>query len=352
MGVRFDYASSILLCAEDNNSLLDLDDVGNQNEDVDFAKEMEIGAICGKRCDFYGNLLMDFPVQSDESLSLMIEKESDFLPKVDYLKRLMNGELDISVRNDAIDWISKVHAQFNFGPITLFLSINYLDRFLSLYELPKGKAWMTQLLSVTCLSLAAKMEETEVPLFIDLQVGEAKYVFEAKTIQRMEILVLATLNWRMQALTSLSFLDYFIHKFNHRKLEMTTLISSALELGLISIREISLLEYKPSEIAAALALLCLEEIHAVDIDGLLTGCILLDKERTLRCYNTIKEVVALKKMNAFEDSKFSLPSSVPQSPNAVLDIRSLSDGSDDISTQGSQPQSCSNSPAAKRMKLQ
>ena len=38
--------------------------------------------------------------------------------------------------------------------------------------LQKGKAWMIQLLSVACLSLAAKMEETEVPLLLDLQVME------------------------------------------------------------------------------------------------------------------------------------------------------------------------------------
>jgi cyclin D1/2/4 len=34
----------------------------------------------------------------------------------------------------------------------------------------EDKAWMTQLLSVACLSLAAKMEETSVPQSLDLQV--------------------------------------------------------------------------------------------------------------------------------------------------------------------------------------
>jgi hypothetical protein len=34
----------------------------------------------------------------------------------------------------------------------------------------QGKAWMLQLLSVACISLAAKMEETEVPVLLDLQV--------------------------------------------------------------------------------------------------------------------------------------------------------------------------------------
>lgn len=35
-----------------------------------------------------------------------------------------------------------------------------------------------------------------------------KYVFEAKTIQKMEILILSTLEWKMNPVTPLSFLDY------------------------------------------------------------------------------------------------------------------------------------------------
>jgi cyclin D1/2/4, plant len=44
------------------------------------------------------------------------------------------------------------------------------------------------------------------------QAGDARYVFEAKTIQRMELLVLSTLKWRMQAVTPLSYVDYFLHR--------------------------------------------------------------------------------------------------------------------------------------------
>ena len=38
----------------------------------------------------------------------------------------------------------------------------------------EDKAWMKQLLSVACLSLAAKMEETYVPPSLDLQVRETE----------------------------------------------------------------------------------------------------------------------------------------------------------------------------------
>lgn len=48
-----------------------------------------------------------------------------------------------------------------------------------LFNEQKDKAWMMQLLSVACLSLASKMEETEVPLILDLQV---KLVFIIKIL--------------------------------------------------------------------------------------------------------------------------------------------------------------------------
>lgn len=41
-----------------------------------------------------------------------------------------------------------------------------------------------------------------------MKVEETKYVFEAKTIQKMEILVLSSLQWKMNPVTPLSFIDY------------------------------------------------------------------------------------------------------------------------------------------------
>lgn len=41
---------------------------------------------------------------------------------------------------------------------------------------------------------------------------ETKYVFEAKTIQRMELLVLSSLGWRMNPVTPLSFIEHIVRK--------------------------------------------------------------------------------------------------------------------------------------------
>jgi hypothetical protein len=62
-----------------------------------------------------------------------------------------------------------VQEYYGFLPLTAYLAVNYMDRFLSLHRLPQEDGWAMQLLAVTCLSLAAKMEETLVPSLLDLQ---------------------------------------------------------------------------------------------------------------------------------------------------------------------------------------
>nr|XP_010926357.1 cyclin-D4-1 isoform X2 [Elaeis guineensis] len=318
MGVTYDYASSNLLCAEDNSSILEFDDGEEDGFDGE-AEGHKHGWIPEQRSDFYGDFLKSFPLQSEECIALLVEKELEHMPRKDYAKRLQNGDLDISVRRDAIDWIGK-----------------------------EGKAWMTQLLTVACLSLAAKIEETEVPLSLDLQVGEAKYVFEAKTIQRMELLVLSTLKWRMQAVTPFSFIDYFLQKFNDGNSPTNSVVSRSVELILSSVRGTGFLGFRPSEIAAAVAFSALGEIQTVGIKNTLSCCIHVDKERVLRCNEVIQRMTLMEKESS-QSVSLSV-SSVPHSPIGVLDAASLSYKRDDI-TVGSDANSNESTPAAKKRKL-
>ncbi|KAJ0981437.1 hypothetical protein J5N97_009692 [Dioscorea zingiberensis] len=325
MGFSYDCAASILLCAEDNNSVLGFED---EVEDIEAGAEVEKFGLLEKRYDFYGDFLKVLPIQSDECLELLMEKELEHLPRGDYAERLLNGDLDLEIRRNAINWISKVRAHYSFGPLSAYLSVNYLDRFLSAYELPQGKAWMTQLLSVACLSLAAKMEETEVPLSLDLQVGESKYVFEARTIQRMELLVLSTLKWRMQAVTPFSYIDYFLHNFNGGNPPRKSLVSRSVELILTMIRGTEYLAFRPSEIAAAVAFSVLGETQILEIDKALAGCVHVQKERILSCCEVIQEnAPTINK--SFKNASPSV-SSVPQSPIGVLDAACLSYKSDEL----------------------
>ncbi|KAA8528341.1 hypothetical protein F0562_035696 [Nyssa sinensis] len=350
MAPSFDCAAASLLCAEDNSSIF-YDDVGyGAVEDFEPIWHHRNHRTNNQNQNFGGEeCLTGLPLQSDECLALLFKRECEHLPGSDYLNRLRNGDLDLGARKEVVDWIRKVHAHFSFGPLCAYLSINYLDRFLSAYELPKGKAWMMQLLAVACLSLAAKMEETEVPLCLDLQVGESKFVFEARTIQRMELLVLSTLKWRMQAVTPFSFIDYFIRKINADQTPSRSSIFRSIQLILSLLKGIDFLEFRPSEIAAAVAISVAVETQTVDTEKAISVLIQhVEKERVLKCVKLIQESSLIISGSAKDPS--ASVQSVPQSPIGVLDAACLSYKTDDTPA-GSCANSSHNSPEPKRRKL-
>jgi hypothetical protein len=70
------------------------------------------------------------------------------------------------------------------------------------------------------------------------QVGEPKFVFQAKTIQRMELMILSSLGWKMRALTPCSFIDYFLAKIGCEKYPEKSLIARSVQLILNIIKGI------------------------------------------------------------------------------------------------------------------
>ncbi|XP_006657972.1 cyclin-D2-2-like [Oryza brachyantha] len=319
MGVLGFGASNILLCAEDSSSVLGL----GGDEAV-----AEVGCGLGFLDSGAGAV---FPVDSDEFVAFLVEKEMDHLPQSGYLEKLELGGLESSWRKDAIDWICKVHSYYNFGPLSLYLSVNYLDRFLSSFDLPHDKSWMQQFLSVSCLSLAMKMEETVVPPPVDLQVYDAKCM-DARSIKRMELIVMKALNWRMQAVTPFSFISYFLYKFNEGKPPSYTLASWCAELTVGTLKDSRFLSFRPSEIAAAVVLAVLVENRFLVFSSALAASeIPVNKEMVMRCYELMLEKALVKKMG-----NSNVGSSVPCSPNTVLDAACFSFRSDDTTLGSSQ----------------
>ncbi|PHU20447.1 hypothetical protein BC332_11598 [Capsicum chinense] len=365
MAPSMDCVFSSLLCAEDNSSIF-----CNEDDDVGFGVVEDVVVVVEDRWGYPrnhrtveesrgtkslfngGDFLIGVPLQSDECLVLMIGKECEHMPNGDYLERLRNGDLDMGARDEILDWIAKAHSHFNFGPMCAYLAVNYLDRFLSAYELPEGKAWMMQLLGVACLSIAAKMEETVVPLSLDLQGGDAKYLFEAKTIQRMELLVLSTLKWRMQAITPFSFIEYFVKKLNSDQDASRSLINKSVQLILSTLKGIHFLEFKPSEIAAAVAISFAVKVETVESEKALSALVdqHVQKDKVMKCVELIRELSSLP--TDFVKCPIAASSTpiVPQSPIGVLDAACLS-----YRTDGSGVKSCANSshssPVNKRRKL-
>ncbi|GAU23700.1 hypothetical protein TSUD_304750 [Trifolium subterraneum] len=358
MAPSFDCVNS-LLCTEEDSSVFD-DGVDSMEEVYEDSWRPRFDDNRRNQQQRFGVVPDELPLQSEDCLVLMLEKESQQWPGVDYLNRLQSGVLDVGARNEVIDWIQKVQAHFGFGPLCAYLSINYMDRFLAAYELPKGRAWTMQLLAVACISLAAKVEETCVPMTLDLQIGESKFVFEAKTIQRMELLVLSTLKWRMQSITPFSFIEYFLSKItdNDDKSSLTSSISQSTQLISNTIKGIDFLGFKPSEIAAAVATCVVGETQAIDTNKSISTLIqYIEKERLLKCIEKVQEMLSLSNVVTVKDSSASSVPNVPQSPIGVLDTLCFSQKSDDTNVGvGGGGGSCSSShmsspPDAKRRKL-
>lgn len=67
------------------------------------------------------------------------------------------------------------------------------------------------------------------------QAGVPKFLFEGKTIQRMEILVLNSLNWRIKAYTPCNFIDYYLRKMNEGGFPLGPVIGRSLRIILTTI---------------------------------------------------------------------------------------------------------------------
>ena len=147
------------------------------------------------------------------------------------------------------------------------------------------------------------------------QVCESKFIFEARTIQRMELLVLSTLKWRMQSVTPFSFIEYFIAKTTGDHIASTSTIYRSTQL-IASLTKghsiiflmvhmcvrfacvcwyylycdlnsgIEFLEFRPSEIAAAVALSVAGDTHTVE-----TKNALYELDHHLQKVNTMWSII-------------------------------------------------------------
>lgn len=89
------------------------------------------------------------------------------------------------------------------------------------------------LLSVACFSLAAKMVECKAPALSENVYED--YPLDSKIVQRVEFLVLSTLNWRLSYAIPFAYLSYFATKFTGKYSKLKVVISKANELVLAAV---------------------------------------------------------------------------------------------------------------------
>ncbi|CAH9111044.1 unnamed protein product [Cuscuta epithymum] len=243
--------------------------------------------------------------EDDEYIQVLLDKETSInggFPKLD-LSQDGNESWVQEARSDAIHYTLKTGGAFGFGMRTVYLSITYLDRFLSRRTIDRERWWAIRLLGIACLSLAAKMEESRVPALTEYPPPmENLFTFESTSIQRMELLVLNTLDWKLRFITPFSFTPYFLSKFitphshMHRK---SSILSTTMDIIFNAIRDAKLMSHMPSVLAAAATLLALDgglvkEGMEVIISALPSGgCLNIDD--VFWCYKKMKELERDKK---------------------------------------------------------
>ncbi|XP_057780068.1 cyclin-D5-3-like [Salvia miltiorrhiza] len=248
--------SSLLLCQEDLGSL--------------DCEDEEIAVHDNDDDDAYIQTLLDREITNGG-------------PQIQHL--LQNSWIE-RARLEGIDYILRKREVLGFGVQTAYASVTYLDRFLSRRSIEAEQSWAIKLLSMACLSLAAKMEEIRVPALSEFCVED--YNFESSVIQRMELLVLNSLGWKMGSPTPYNFTTFFANKFSANS------FSTIMKLILSSVRDAKIMCHGPSVIAAAATLFVLDQGLTKDALQLKIDCLTTSHsfniESIISCYNSFQEM--------------------------------------------------------------
>lgn len=182
------------------------------------------------------------PEYAEEIHTYLREMEVKTRPKAGYMKK--QPDITNSMRAILVDWLVEVGEEYKLQNETLYLAVNYIDRFLSSMSVLRGKL---QLVGTAAMLLASKFEEIYPP-----EVAEFVYItddtYTKKQVLRMEHLVLKVLSFDLAVPTINQFLNhYFLQHSAGSRVE-----SLAMYLGELSLVDSDpFLKYLPSHTAAA-----------------------------------------------------------------------------------------------------
>lgn len=167
--------------------------------------------------------------------SILIRDASHFslqvqlLPNAHYMD--IQTEIQWSMRSVLMDWLVQVHQRFGLLPETLFLAVNYVDRFLSSKVVSLGKL---QLVGATAILVAAKYEEINCPSLQEI-VYMVDSGYTVQEVAKAERFMLSMLQYQLGCPGPMSFLRR-ISKADDYDLETRTLAKYFLEVTIMDER--------------------------------------------------------------------------------------------------------------------
>ncbi|KAL3035618.1 hypothetical protein AAZX31_02G261300 [Glycine max] len=154
-------------------------------------------------------------------------------------------DINAKMRSILVDWLIEVHRKFELMPETLYLTLNIVDRFLSVKAVPRREL---QLVGISSMLIASKYEEIWAPEVNDFEcISDNAYV--SQQVLMMEKTILRKLEWYLTVPTPYHFLVRYIKASTPSDKEMENMVFFLAELGLMHYPTAIL--YRPSLIAAA-----------------------------------------------------------------------------------------------------
>lgn len=208
-------------------------EMGSKDKIVDLDVDFMDPQMCATMaCDIYQHLRAS---------------EAKKRPSVDFMEKVQK-DINAGMRAILIDWLVEVAEEYRLVPDTLYLTINYIDRYLSGNLMDRQRL---QLLGVACMMIAAKYEEICAP-----QVEEFCYITDNTYLKdevlQMESSVLNFLKFEMTAPTARCFLRRFVRAAQGvnegSSMQLECLASYISELSLL---EYNMMCYAPSLVAAS-----------------------------------------------------------------------------------------------------
>nr|XP_043629142.1 G2/mitotic-specific cyclin S13-7-like isoform X2 [Erigeron canadensis] len=161
----------------------------------------------------------------------------------DYMSSQPN--LNAKMRAILIDWIVEVHGKFELMPESLYLTINIVDRYLSVRTVPRVEF---QLVGISALLMACKYEEIWPPQVDDL-IAISDNAYCREQILAMEKAILGHLGWFLTVPTPYVFLVRYTKASLPTDSKMENMVLFLAELGLMHYSII--VTNSPSKLAAS-----------------------------------------------------------------------------------------------------
>ncbi|XP_027332322.1 G2/mitotic-specific cyclin S13-7 [Abrus precatorius] len=154
-------------------------------------------------------------------------------------------DINAKMRSILVDWLIEVHRKFELMPETLYLTLNIVDRFLSMKAVPRREL---QLVGISSMLIASKYEEIWAPEVNDF-VCISDNAYNREQVLMMEKTILRQLEWYLTVPTPYVFLVRYIKASTPSDNAMENMVFFLAELGLMHYPTVTL--YPPSLIAAS-----------------------------------------------------------------------------------------------------